>query len=145
MKMCFVIQKFGKFLHKRFIISVLVVIIVLVMILYRMISTDHFIPTSCLNDLKASMKKQNNNELKSLTTLISEQDQVNIENQIKKDKEMIAKICTSHKPITPILRHRAIRNYNMDENLNVGWCFNAKVSYSEFRIFLCLSFCNNIS
>ena len=133
MKMCFVIQKFGKFLHKRFIISVLVVIIVLVMILYRMISTDHFIPTSCLNDLKASMKKQNNNELKSLTTLISEQDQVNIEKQIKKDKEMIAKLCTNHKPIASIFRDRTIEHYYMDENMNVGWCFNAKVNYLEFE------------
>ena len=133
MKMCFVIQKFGKFLHKRFIISVLVVIIVLVMILYRMISTDHFIPTSCLNDLKASMKKQNNNELKSLTTLISEQDQVNIEKQIKKDKEMIAKLCTKHKPIASIFRDRTIEHYYMDENMNVGWCFNAKVNYLEFE------------
>ena len=144
-RMCFLNQKFGKFLHKRLIISVLVVIIVLVMILYRMITTDHFIPTSCLDDLKSSIKKQNHNGMKSLTTFISEQDQVNIEKQIKKDKEMITKVCTSHKPITPILRHRAIRNYNMDENMNIGWCFNAKVNYPKFRIFLCLRFYNNSS
>ena len=143
-RMCFLNQKFGKFLHKRLIISVLVVIIVLVMILYRMITTDHFIPTSCLDDLKSSMKRQNHNGTKSLTTIISEQDQVNIEKQIKKDKEMIAKVCTSHKQITPILRHRAIKNYNMDENMNIGWCFNAKVNYPTFRIFLCLFYNSSI-
>ena len=52
---------------------------------------------------------------------------------------MISKLCISQKPIAPIFRHRAIKNYNMDENMNVGWCFNAKVNYSTFEIFLCVS------
>ena len=125
-------RKFSKLRNKKLVICVLVVI-VLVTIMHRRIKTDNFIPTSCVNDLKASMKKQNNNGLKSLTASISEQDQVNIEKQIKKDKEMIAKLCTNHKPIASIFRDRTIEHYYMDENMNVGWCFNAKVNYLEFE------------
>ena len=141
MIMFYSIQKFWKLLNKRFLISVLVVI-VLFMILCKELTYDRFIPTSCLNDLKAITKKQNNKRLKSksLTTFISEHDQLIIEKQIKKDKEMISKLCISQKPIAPIFRHRAIKNYNMDENMNVGWCFNAKVNYSAVEISYMLFF-----
>ena len=137
--MFFSIQRFWKFLNKRFLISVLVVI-VLFMILYKVSKHDHFIPTSCLNDLKAITKKQSNKRLKSksLATFIREQDQVIIEKQIKKDKKMIAKLCNSLTPIAPIFRHLTIKHYNMDENMNVGWCFNAKVNYPEYCKFCAL-------
>ena len=51
---------------------------------------------------------------------------------------MIAKLCNSLTPIAPIFRHLTIKHYSMDENMNVGWCFNAKVNYLESRIFCAL-------
>ena len=70
-----------------------------------------------------------------------QQDNKEVEKQMKRDKEMIRKVCNNNKSIsissTTFLQLNpriAIDRYFLDSNNNIGYCINAKVNtHNDFQ------------